>query len=147
MSSDIKAQKITAMFIIEAMGRPAAHLTETLEDISQKIVDEKGVKINEKTIHEPKEVKDKKDIFSTFMEIEIEVESPLMISMLMFKYMQAHVEVLEPENIKMTSSEYGDILTQITRTLHKYDELARVIQMEKGILENQLRIALEKNKK
>jgi len=147
MSSDIKEQKISAMMIIEAMGRPKEHLTETLEDISQKIAEEKDVKVVEKKIHEATEVKDKKDLFSTFMEIEVEVESALQLPMLMFKYMPAHIEVLEPENIKLTNGQFGDMLTQITRTLHKYDELARVIQMEKGILENQLRAVLEKQKK
>jgi len=147
MSSDIKTEKITAMFIVEAMGRPKEHLTETLEDISQKIAEEKGVKITEKKIHEAKEIEGKKDLFSTFMEVEVEVEDQLMLPMLMFKYMPAHVEVLEPEHIRLTNNDYGEILTQITRTLHKYDELARVLQMEKGILENQLRHLIEKSKK
>jgi len=147
MSSDIKTEKITAMFIVEAMGRPKEHLTETLEDISQKIAEEKGVKITEKKIHEAKEIEGKKDLFSTFMEVEVEVEDQLMLPMLMFKYMPAHVEVLEPEHIRLTNNDYGEILTQITRTLHKYDELARVLQMEKSILEKQLRAAIEKSKK
>lgn len=131
--------KTNALMVVEILGKPKEYLTETLEKISEEISKEKDVKIVEKTIHEPVEVKDQKDIYSTFMEIEVEVASPLLLARLVFKYMPSHMEILEPEKINMTNNEYGEILSELARKLHQYDEVARVIQMEKKILENQIR--------
>ncbi|MCK4552746.1 hypothetical protein KAT80_00905 [Candidatus Pacearchaeota archaeon] len=140
----METKKITAVMILEIIGKPAEHLVETLEKITEEMGNEEGVKINNKKISEPTELKDRKDFFMTFAEIEIEVEEALQLAILMFKYMPAHVEVVSPESIILTNNEYGDILSELTRRLHKYDEVARVVQMEKGILEKKLREVLEK---
>jgi len=140
----METKKITAVMILEIIGKPAEHLVETLEEIIKELSKEKGVKINNKKINEPAELKDKKDFFTTFAEIEIEVEEIIQLATLMFKYMPAHIEVLSPESISLTNNEYGDLLSELTRRLHKYDEVARVVQMEKDILEKKLKDILEK---
>ncbi len=61
--------------------------------------------------------------------------------------MPAHIEIIHPELIALTNNGWNDILNELTRRLHGYDEIARVIQVEKGILEKRLRDVLEKNKK
>jgi len=143
MSSD-KNPNINAIMIIEIIGRPVEHLTATLEDISKKIEEEKGVKLINKKIKEPVLLKDQKDFFSSYMEIEVEVEDPLFLTVLMFKYMPAHVEVISPEKMILTNNTFGDLLNELTRRLHGYDEVARVIQAEKKILEHQLNAFKEK---
>lgn len=136
MSSE---KKTTAILVIEAMGRPKEHLVQTLEELTENMKKEKGVKIVENKIHEPTEVKDKKDLFTTFTEIEVEVEKPIILALLMFKYMPAHVEVIEPETFTIENHEFTEILSELTRRLHKYDELLRVMQMEHKIATNQLK--------
>lgn len=131
--------KTVSMLVIEVMGRPKEHLVETLENLAKQISEEKGVKVNEKKIHEPALVKDQKDLFSSFMEIEVELDDPLILAILMFKYMPAHIEILEPEKLTIPNHGFADILNELTRRLHRYDEIARVMQMEKQILENQIR--------
>jgi len=142
----METKKITAVMILEIIGKPAEHLVKTLEEIIKELGNEKGVKINNKKINEPTELKDRKEFFTTFAEIEVEVEEALQLAILMFKYMPAHVEIVSPESINLTNNEYSDILSELTRRLHKYDEVARVVQMEKGILEKKLKDVLEKNK-
>ena len=129
MSGDNK-KKFTAIMIVEVMGRPKEHLVETLENISKEISEEKGVKLQSKKINEPSLVKDQEDLFTTFAEIEVQVEDPLILSILMFKYMPAHVEVVEPEKFIFTNVEYGDILNELTRRLHRYEELVKVMQFQ-----------------
>ena len=130
--------KVIARMIIEVMGKPKEHLVETLEDFAKKISEEKGVKLEEKKIHEPSLVKDQKDLYSTFAEIEVEVETPLFLALLMFKYMPAHIEVISPENFILDNNGFSDILNEITRRLHGYDELARVFQLEKSMMEKKI---------
>jgi hypothetical protein len=143
LSSDEETRGINAVFIIEVMGKPPEHLTETLNEISNNIDNEKNVKIISKKIHEPKLMKDQKDFYMNFAEIEVQTEAVSDLVILMFKYMPAHIEILYPELIAVTSNGWNDILNEITRRLHGYDEIARVIQAEKNILENKLREVLE----
>ncbi|MCK5149809.1 hypothetical protein KAJ87_02695 [Candidatus Pacearchaeota archaeon] len=135
-----------AILILEVIGRPPEHLVETLEDLSKKINEEKGVSVKNKKINEPALLKDQKEFFTSFAEIEVEVESVLHLAMLMFKYMPAHIEILSPETINLKNSDLNEILNEITRRLHGYDEVARVIQSEKKILENKLRELMPKEK-
>jgi len=136
--------KITVRMIIEVMGKPKEHLVETLEEITKKIGEEKGIKLEEKKIHEPKEIEKQKDLFTTFAEIEIVADGPLQVASIMFKYMPANVEVVSPENLILTNDGYTDVLNELTRRLHGYDELARVFELEKRILENKIKELSEK---
>ena len=145
MSSDTKTPKITAMMIIEVMGRPKEHLIEILEKMGNDIDNEKDITVVEKKIAEPTLVKDKTDLFTTFMEVEVETTSAMNLFVLMFKYSPAHVEILEPESIVLSNHNLTEALNEVTRRLHKYDEIARVIQMEKQVLENKIK-ALESKK-
>jgi len=151
MSSDKKNREkshdIVAVMIIEVLGKPKEHLIETLEKLVTDIDNEPGVSVVEKTIHEPKELEKKPGMFTSYAEIEVEVEQALQLAILMFKYMPAHIDIIEPENIVLTNFGYGDILNELTRRLHKYDEVARVIQMERQILENQLKKYMPKEDK
>ncbi len=140
----METKKIIAVMILEIIGKPAEHLVKTLEQIIKDMGEEKGVKIISKKISEPAELKDRKDFFTAFAEIEIEIEEALQLAILMFKYMPAHVEVVSPESLVLKNNEYGDILSELTRRLHKYDEVVRVVQMEKDILEKKLKSILEK---
>jgi hypothetical protein len=131
--------KLTAMMMLEVLGRPPEHLVETLNELIEKIGKEKGVKVIDFKIKEPTLIKDQKDLFTTFAEIEIEVEQPLILAILMFKYMPAHIDVIEPENIHLTNNGFADILSELTRRLHSYEEIVRLLQTEKNILEKQLK--------
>ena len=145
MSSDERETKgIRAILIVEVIGRPPEHLTETLNNIISKIDEEKGVIVKEKRLHEPILMKKQKDFYTSFAEVEVEVEEILNLAILMFKYMPANVEILSPELIALTNNGWSDIFSELTRRLHGYDEVARIIQVEKNILEKKLREVLGK---
>lgn len=134
-----ETRNIRAILIIEVIGKPPEHLTETLNNIIGKIDKEKGVDVKEKKLHEPVLMKDNKNFYTTFAEVEVEVEEILNLAILMFKYMPANIEILSPELIALTNNGWSDIFSELTRRLHGYDEVARIIQAEKNILEKKLR--------
>lgn len=136
MSSE---NSIKAIMILEILGRPPEHLKTTLEDIVNKINNEKEVEVTNKKIHEPTQAKDNKNFYTTFAEVEVEVKTISLLASLMFKYMPANVEVVEPETIALTNNGWSEILSEITRKLHGYDEIARMLQNEKNILEKKLK--------
>jgi hypothetical protein len=46
----------------------------------------------------------------------------------------AHVEVIEPEEFILDSHELSSVLTELTVKLHKFDEIAKVLTMERNNL-------------
>ena len=143
---DKETKGIYAMMIIEVIGRPPEHLTQTLNDLINKIDEEKGVVVKEKKVNEPSLMKDQKEFYTSFAEIEVEVEEIFNLVELMFKYMPAHIEIISPELIALTNNGWNDILNQVVQKLHGYDEIARIIQTEKIILEKKLKEALAEKK-
>jgi hypothetical protein len=145
MSSDDK-KKINAMMVVEVLGRPPEYLTETLDNIIKAIGEENGVVVVEKRLVEPVAMKEKPDFYSSFAEIEVELEEILNLAILMFKYMPAHVEIVSPQNFNLSNSGFNDLFNELTRRLHGYEEIARILQTEKMILENQLKTILGEKK-
>ena len=135
----MSSTKIRAVLILEVLGRPPENLKETLTDLIQRIGEEKGIKVEEKIIHDSNLIKDQKDLYSSYAEVEVSLDEPFLLLLLTFKYMPSHLEIISPENIPLTNAKLGEMVNELTRRLHKYDELARVLQAEKQMLENQIK--------
>jgi len=142
-----ETKNIRASLILEIIGRPPEYLKETLEGIIKQIGEEKGVKLVEKKINEPVLLKEQKNFYTSFAEVEVEVEEILYIAILLFKYMPAHVEIISPQNISLTNNGWGDIFSELARRLHGYEEISRVLQTEKEILEAKLREVMNSSEK
>ena len=153
MNSD-ETKNIKAIIILEVIGKPPEHLIETLENLIKQIDEEKGINVKKKEIKKPmpmekkvgflksggeEKAKQHKDFYTTFAEIEIEAEEIFNLAFLMFKYMPAHVEIISPELIALTNNGWNEIFNELTRRLHGYDEVARMLQVEKEILERKFK--------
>jgi len=145
-NKDLETKNIRAVMILEVLGKPPEHLTETLNNLISKISEEKGVEIMSKKINEPVLMKDQKEFYTSFAEVEVEIEEILHLAILLFKYMPAHVEIISPELIALTNNGWNDVFNELTRRLHGYDEVARILQTEKKILENKFRELSAKGK-
>jgi hypothetical protein len=137
--------EIRAILILEILGRPKEYLIESLNTIIDKMGSEKGVKIEHKKINEPHLVEGQKDLYTTYAEVEVKVDEQFMLVMLVFKYMPSHIEMISPEEFIFKNSEYNDMLNEVTRRLHGYDELAKILQFKNSALENQLKDILTKH--
>lgn len=138
MTEEQNMPKVEAALIVEVLGKPPEHLISTLEDIIKQISEEKGVRLINKKIHEPKELEKKPDFFTSFAEVEIQVDNPFLLSALMFKYMPAHVELISPEHLNLTNKHFNEMLNELTRRLHGYDEVARILQAENQLMKQKL---------
>ena len=144
MSSMNETKNVRARLILEVIGKPPEHLTATLEGLIKKMSEEKGVKIIGEKIKEPVLMKDSKEFYTTLAEIEIEVEEVLLLAELMFKYMPAHIEIISPEFITLENNGWNEILNELVRKLHGYDEVARVLQMQSAKMQRRIRELEEK---
>ena len=144
MNSENK--EVTAVMIFDIIGTPPEHLTESLNNLIDEIGKEKGVKVSSRKVNEPVLMKDQTKFYTTFAEVEITAEQISHIVSLMFKYMPANVEIISPEHISVSNNNFSEILSEITRRLHGYDEVARIMQVEKSILEKKLKEILTQRK-
>ena len=141
-----ETEKIRAMLIMEIIGKPKDYLVSSLEKYINQIDEEKGVRVLSKDIKEPVLMKESKEFYTTFAEVELDVDDILYLAIVMFKYMPAHIEIISPELIALTNNGWSDILSELIRRLHGYDEVARIMQAEKAILEKKIRELLEEKK-
>jgi hypothetical protein len=136
-------KNIRAAIILEVVGKPPEHLKTTLEDLIKQIDEHEGVKVVEKRIHEPVTIKERDDFFTTFADVELEVDHIEKLVGIMFKFMPANVEIIYPEVVALTNSSWTEFLSELTRRLHGYDEVARILTVEKDVLEKKLKSLLE----
>ena len=159
--SDMEETKgIRAAIILEVIGKPPEHLTETLNNLIEQIDKEEGIVIKEKKVNEPISIKEKaeivekdkeiiehNDFHTSFAEIEVEVDEISKIVLLMFKYMPASIEIIYPEEIVLTNNGWSEILSEITRRLHGYEEITRVLQVEKAMMEKKINELISEKEK
>ncbi|MGY4884955.1 MAG: hypothetical protein ACP5NZ_05240 [Nanobdellota archaeon] len=144
--SEKKGKVIRSTIILEIIGKPPEHLVSTLEGLIKQMDEEKGVKVINKKINEPVLIKDSNDFYTSFAEIELEVDDILYLAVIMFKYMPAHIEVTEPSLIALTNNGWTDILSELTRRLHGYEEVARMLQLQNAKMQKKLKELIPEKK-
>jgi hypothetical protein len=139
-------RKIRALFIFEILGKPPEHIKETMGELIDKLGELPGIEIDKKEIHEPKPFKEKdaKDLFTTFSEVEILSDNIENIIAVMFHAMPSHVEIIEPEELILKNFNISSMLTSLITKLHRYDEIAKAIVLERNVLANRLKEMQEK---
>lgn len=135
--------------IVEMAGRPAEHLTKSLEEHVSILRQIKDAEVHEIKVSEPREIKiDEKaevkkgeEMFTAFAECDFEVPSFSRMSETMFDFMPSSVEVIEPSNVSLEISEATDLLNNISGRLHRYDEIAKVAGERLKQMDGQLKMA------
>jgi len=132
-------KEIRAFFIFEMLGKPAEHLKKTMEELINKLGEIPGIAINNKKVHEPKPFEKEPSFFTTFSEVELTAKNINDLINLVFHSMPSHIEIIEPEELSLKNSEMSSLLSNLTVKLHRYDEIAKEIIMERNILINKLK--------
>lgn len=132
-------QEIKASLILEMIGRPAEHVKETMEKLIDRMGSEKTIKITSRKIAEPKKIESmKREMYSIFAEIEIEIDTLLALFNAMFVYMPSHIEITSPNELKFKNIDLNSVINELVLKLHRYDEVVKRLVVERNILYNQL---------
>lgn len=140
------SEPLLATVVLEILGKPPEHLVETLQELIKQMKEEKNVTIKGEKIHEATEIEDNPGLYTTFVEIDVEVAALNHFIGFVFKYMPAHVEIVSPENLSINNNLLNETFNELTRRLHAYDQVARVLQNEKAVLEKKLKDPKEKKR-
>lgn len=138
---------VTAIMIVEIMGRPPEHLKSSLEGHIAKLDSVKGVNVIKKDFSEPKEIteeggdKENKGLFTCFSEIEFECESFSQLANIMFDFMPASVEIVDPATVVLTSDEATSFMNNLTGRLHRYDDIVKIVNNREIQMQRQFVVA------
>lgn len=125
-------QKIVARAIVEMLGAPKEHIEETLKMYINKIKEESDIKVVKEHYAEAEKRED--NLFSIFVELELETTDIAHIIWFCFDYMPASMEILEPEEISYKQRDFTDFLNDLQGRLHKYDMLIKNLSAENKVL-------------
>jgi hypothetical protein len=139
-------QKIRAVLIFEILGRPPEHIKQALDDFVSQLDKQKGISLESKTIHEPKliEEKDSKDLYTTFAEVEVLLDNINSLFLIVLNMLPSSIEIIQPEELSLSNHDLSLTLNELTVRLHRYDEVAKTLTMERENLVRGLRDELQK---
>jgi hypothetical protein len=132
-------EKIIVQLVIEILGRPKEHVLESLKEIVNRLSKEPGITLLESDFHEPALVKDSKELYTSFAQVTVELESIGKYFAIIFGYFPAHIELISPENLKISNGLLNEVGNSLAIRLHDYDALAKRIVNDNSILENMLK--------
>ena len=133
-------QKIRAIMIIEIAGRPTEHVQEVLTNHIEQFKSVKGIKLISSEINEPKKLEIEQEMYTCFAEVEVETESFPKLIDLIFDFMPSSVEIIEPTQLNFNLQEATMFLNTLSGRLHKYDEIAKVAQLQAQQLAKKLQL-------
>jgi hypothetical protein len=125
--------------IIELMGRPPEFLTETLNKAAEQLEqdDKLKIKILHKQVFEPKET-DEKDIFSNFIEMELEALAIESIFEFIINYLPSNVEIISPSELSFDLSSANALIHTVLSKIHFYDSTTKRTSFENMVLKKRL---------
>lgn len=133
--------KIRARFIFEMLGKPPEHIKEELEK-HVKSLENEDVKIISKKIHEPKLLENEKacanGLYTSFAEVELEIDNLNLVFAIVIRMLPSHIEIIDPSEINLKNFDLSAICSDLAIKLHKYDEVAKILMMERDNFARQL---------
>lgn len=147
MNKEIKPELKTRL-IIEVIGFPEEHINETLKLISEKFGDDvKEIKVTKKAVREaqkisidPKKPAEESKFFSGFVEIEAGVANIETLTGIIFDWMPASIEIIEPETTTEKTADINHFLNDLCARLHQYDSGIKTLKAQNAILNKELKL-------
>lgn len=148
------ADKIKTLFIYEILGKPPEHIKEALNNLIDQIGKNAGIKILNKKVYEPHLIDEEKtkklgkkveDLYSTFAEVEMEVDSLDLVFKLVVNTLPSNMEILEPSELRLKNFELSQAIAEISIKLHQIDEVAKTLSLERNQLLNIVKELQEKS--
>lgn len=146
IKSKIDKGWIRAHLIIEVLGKPADYLEEALSLAIDALDKSKKAEIIEKKINKAVLVKNAKDVFTAFAEVEILVQEVSKLIEIIFDYMPSSIEIVEPSNLALKLEDANALLNDLATRLHQYDALMKKSRIELSILAKRIKELEEKTK-
>lgn len=132
--------------IIELAGFPESHINDSLNLLADKFEESNKdiVKVLKKKISEvqkvsltkdqSKEAVEKSNVFSGFVELEVDVAGLANLIGVIFDWLPSSVEIISPESFTEDAQEIAGVLNDLSGKIHKYDSIIKMLRAENIIL-------------
>ncbi|MDD5178038.1 MAG: hypothetical protein PHT54_02015 [Candidatus Nanoarchaeia archaeon] len=130
-------QKIIIKTVIEILGAPKEHVEETLKKVVEKL--KEGFKVRNAKTYEAQETElEKHKLWTAFTEAEIQMENISKITDFCFDFMPSSIEIIEPDELRIKSPEYAELINELLARLHQYDMIVKKLNAENILLKKQI---------
>lgn len=117
--------EIKTLAIIEVAGFPKKHVDEVMLKIIENLRKDPDIKLIKEEIAEAQQVK---EVFSGFMELEIEFVNFHKLLSFCQNYLPSSIEVVDTKEIKLTPEEFRSGISDLLAHLHRLNILVSNIQ-------------------
>lgn len=150
MAKDIP---IKARIIIEVVGKPKEHVEQAMNGYIEKIKKDERMEILNQGIDPIKEtdVEGQGKFFATFAELEMKFKDMFILGNFCFDYMPSSIEIIEPEEFKLSNRDIAAVFNDLQGKLHQVDMVAKQANMQNrnisknmyGLLKNFINLLLK----
>ncbi|MBI2125048.1 hypothetical protein HYU08_00675 [Candidatus Woesearchaeota archaeon] len=130
-------EKILFRAVIEVLGKPKEHVDASLKRYMQNLKEKKQYQIVKEDYADLKKHEDG-DLWMAFVELEARTNQVADIIDFCFDYMPSIIEIIEPEELKLSSLDVSAFLNDLQAKLHGVDMLAKQMKMENQLTNNSL---------
>ena len=138
-------KKIKARVIIEVVGLPKEHVSETLNKLIEKIRDDSELILEKQEVFDPVELKEM-NLFSSFVEADIKFSGIDKLVGFCFDFTPSSVEILDPLSFVFDAKFLNCILNDFVTKLHRYTMLIRNLDAEYALLKKEVEKEKEPSK-
>ncbi|MFH1408561.1 MAG: hypothetical protein ABIH34_01510 [Nanoarchaeota archaeon] len=117
--------------IIEVLGKPESHVKESISEYVKQLKASKDVTILEE---EYADIKAQEELFSTFVELIMWVESEKALLGFCFDYMPSSIEIFKPATFHFKSNAFAGLLNDLQGRLHHMDMSVKTLSQQNKIL-------------
>ena len=121
--------------IIELLGKPKEHVESTMEKVLSELKNQKNLTIINQEIAETKELE---KFFSTFVDLELKLDSLDNLIDFCFDFLPSSIEIVEPEKLDLNSEAMAEYMNDLLAKLHQQSMLIRNLHAENTLMKKQL---------
>ncbi|MFA5176472.1 MAG: hypothetical protein WC413_04425 [Candidatus Nanoarchaeia archaeon] len=122
--------------IIEIAGFPEEHIKKVMNEVMGNLEKEKGIKVITKDVAEVKKVQE--TLWSTFADLELQLNDMEVLTNFCFNYMPSSVEIIEPLKLDGEVKPIENMINDLLARLHNFTMFLKNLQAENIMLKKQL---------
>ncbi len=125
------SDKILVRAIIEMLGAPKEYIEQTLKDYVAKLKKD-GLEITKEDYTPAEAVK---ELFSVFVEIEVQFNDASKLLDFCFDSMPSSIEIIEPTELKIETNALTNLLNDLQARLHEADLIVKSVRAQNKVLD------------
>ena len=128
--------------IIEILGAPKEHVVNTIKAYVEKIKKVKDMEVLKEKFAKPKK---QKELFSTFVELEMLFKDASTLAFFCFDYMPSSIEIIDPEKFVYSARDFSAFFNDLQMRLHNLDMVVKNVMSENKLIKRNAMILLRNN--